>query len=76
MAEQLDGEPYGSATPWSGTYVVPDVDRETVLAAVRGGAVVLEFPVEVEVRIVPACDPDWHLYDILERFALAVRGLA
>jgi hypothetical protein len=76
VAEQLGGEPYGSVTSPTGTYVVPDADRETVLAAVRDGAVVLEFPVEVEVRIVPACDPDRQLYDILERFALAVRGLA
>lgn len=61
--------------PSAGPFAVSDAEREIVLAAVRDGALVLEFPVEVEVRIVPACDPERHLYDTLERFALAVRGL-
>ena len=59
-----------------GEIIIPDADSEAVLAAVRDGGLVLEFPVEVEVRIVPACDPDQHVQDTLDQFTAAVQGLA
>jgi hypothetical protein len=58
-----------------GDIIIPDTGSEAVLAAVRDGGLVLEFPVEVEVRIVPACDPDQHVRDTLEQFTAAVQGL-
>ena len=36
----------------------------------------LEFPVEVEVRIVPACDPDEHVDATLARLTSALEALA
>jgi hypothetical protein len=36
---------------------------------------VLQFPIEVEVRIVPACDPDEHVDLTLERFVRAMDGI-
>lgn len=59
-----------------GEIIVPDADSEAVLAAVRDGGLVLEFPVQVEVRIVPACDPDRHVQDTLDQLTAAVQGLA
>jgi hypothetical protein len=59
-----------------GEIIVPDADSEAVLAAVRDSGLVLEFPVEVEVRIVPACDPDQHVRDTLDQLTAAVQGLA
>ena len=59
-----------------GEIIVPDSGSEAVVAAVRDGGLVLEFPVEVEVRIVPACDPDQHVQDTLDQFTAAVQGLA
>ena len=43
-----------------------------------GGAhgLVLEFPVVVEVRIVPACDPDEHVDITLGRLTAALEALA
>jgi hypothetical protein len=58
-----------------GDIIVPDSESDAVLAAVRDGGLVLEFPVEVEVRIVAACDPDQHVRDTLEQFTAAVQGL-
>ena len=37
---------------------------------------VLEFPVEVEVRIVPACDPDEHVDTTLARLTAALESRA
>jgi hypothetical protein len=65
----------GLAVVSRGEIIVPDTGSEAVLAAVRDGELVLEFPVEVEVRIVPACDPDQHIQDTLEQFTAAVQGL-
>jgi hypothetical protein len=59
-----------------GEIIIPDTGSEAVLAAVRDGGLVLEFPVEVEVRIVPACDPDQHMQDTLDQLTAAVQGLA
>ena len=59
-----------------GEIIVPDSGSEAVLAAVRDGGLVLEFPVEVEVRIVPACDPGQHVRETLDQFTAAVQGLA
>jgi hypothetical protein len=47
-----------------------------VLGRVRGDGLVLEFPVEVEVRIVPACDPDEHIDNTLARLTAALESLA
>lgn len=59
-----------------GEIVVPEAGSEAILARVREDSLVLEFPVEVEVRIVPACDPDKHVDMTLERLTGALRGLA
>lgn len=66
----------GLAVVSRGEIIVPDTGSEAVLAAVRDGGLVLEFPVEVEVRIMPACDPDQHVQHTLEQFTAAVQGLA
>jgi hypothetical protein len=66
----------GLAVVSRGEIIVPDSGSEAVLAAVRDGGLILEFPVEVEVRIVPACDPDQHIQLTFEQFTAAVQGLA
>jgi hypothetical protein len=60
-----------------GDVVIPDVGSDALLSSLRGDdALVLEFPVEIEVRIVPACDPDAHIAATLERLTQALEGLA
>jgi hypothetical protein len=59
-----------------GEAVVTAAGSEAVLARVRDDGLVLEFPVEVEVRIVPACDPDEHIDTTLARLTAALEGLA
>ena len=60
-----------------GELVVPASGSEAILAIVNGdGMLVLEFPIEVEVRIVPACDPDEHSDATLQRLVHALDGLA
>ena len=56
--------------------VVTAEGSEAVLARVRDDGLVLEFPVEVEVRIVPACDPDEHVDTTLARLTAALESLA
>lgn len=56
--------------------VVTAEGSEAVLARVRDDGLVLEFPVEVEVRIVPACDPDAHVDTTLSRLTTALESLA
>jgi hypothetical protein len=56
--------------------VVTAEGSEAVLARVRDDGLVLEFPVEVEVRIVPACDPDEHVDTTLSRLTAALESLA
>jgi hypothetical protein len=56
--------------------VVTAEGSEAVLARVRDDGLVLEFPVEVEVRIVPACDPDEHVDTTLARLTVALESLA
>jgi hypothetical protein len=56
--------------------VVTAEGSEAVLARIRDDGLVLEFPVEVEVRIVPACDPDEHLDATLARLTAALESLA
>jgi hypothetical protein len=59
-----------------GEIVVPEAGSEAILASVRQEGLVLEFPVEIEVRIVPACDPDQHVETTLARLTSAIEGLA
>jgi hypothetical protein len=58
-----------------GDVVFSDPQSQAVLARLGEGALVLEFPVEVEVRIVPACDPDQHVDETLTQLTSALRGL-
>jgi hypothetical protein len=58
-----------------GDLVVPGADSDAVLARIRDDGVVLEFPVEVEIRIVPACDPDEHVDITLARLTSALEAL-
>ena len=59
-----------------GEAVVTVAGSDAVLARVRDNGLVLEFPVEVEVRIVPACDPDEHIDATLARLTAALESLA
>lgn len=59
-----------------GEIVVPAPGSEAVLTRIRDDGLVLEFPVEVEVRIVPACDPDEHIDTTLARLTAALESLA
>ena len=59
-----------------GDVVVPLEGSEAVLARIRNDELVLEFPVEVHVRIVPACDPDEHVETTLARLTSALESLA
>lgn len=56
--------------------VVTAAGSEAVLARVRDEGLVLEFPVEVEVRIVPACDPEEHIDTTLARLTAALESRA
>ena len=58
-----------------GELVVPAPDSEAVLARVRDEGLVLEFPVEVEIRIIPACDPDDHVEATLAQLTAALEAL-
>ena len=58
-----------------GELVVPAPDSEAVLTRIRDDGLVLEFPVEVEIRIVPACDPDDHTETTLSRLTAALEAL-
>jgi hypothetical protein len=58
-----------------GEIVVSAQDSEVVMSKVRQDALVFEFPVEVEVRIVPACDPDQHVQTTLAQLTSALEGL-
>ena len=58
-----------------GELVVPAPDSEAVLARIRDDGLVLEFPVEVEIRIVPACDPEDHVYSTLSQLTAALEAL-
>jgi hypothetical protein len=59
-----------------GELVVPAPDSEAVLTRIRDDGLVLEFPVEIEVRIVPACDPEAHVDATLARLTAALEALA
>lgn len=59
-----------------GELVIPNPGSEALLAAYSGdGMLTLEFPIEIEVRIVPACDPDEHADHTLQRLVHALDGL-
>ena len=58
-----------------GELVVPAPDSEAVLARIQNDGLVLEFPVEVEIRIVPACDPEDHVYATLSQLTAALEAL-
>lgn len=67
----------GLALLHQGELVVPAAGSEALLSIVNGdGTLVLEFPVEVEVRVVEACDPDEHADATLTRLLHALDGLA
>lgn len=67
----------GLALLHEGELVIPAAGSEALLSVVNGdGTLVLEFPVEVEVRIVEACDPDQHADVALTRLLHALDGLA
>ena len=60
-----------------GELVVPAPGSEAIVSVLRGdGMLTLEFPIEVEVHIVPACDPDEHADATLQRLVHALDGLA
>lgn len=60
-----------------GEVVVPPEASKALLANLRGdGRLVLEFPVEVEVRVAAACDPEEHADHALTRLLRALDGLA
>ena len=59
-----------------GEIIVPAPGSEAVLARVRDDGLVLEFPVVVEVRIVPACDPEEHANVTLSQLTAALEALA
>jgi hypothetical protein len=67
----------GLALLHQGELVVPAAGSEALLSILDGdGTLVLEFPVEVEVKVVQAYDPD-HLADTtLTRLLRALDGLA
>lgn len=81
MAPSPEGGPAvvqrtGLALVHEGELVVPAMGSEAVLSVLNGdGTLVLEFPVTVEVRIVPACDPDRHSDLTLDRLSRALEGL-
>lgn len=56
--------------------VVAGPSSKAVLARVRDEGLILEFPVEIEVRIVPACDPDEHVDTTLARLTAALESRA
>jgi hypothetical protein len=56
--------------------VVPEAGSEAILATIRDDGLVLEFPVEIEVRVVPACDPEQHVDATLSRLTTALEALA
>jgi hypothetical protein len=65
----------GLALLHQGEMVVPEEGSEALLSVLEGdGTLVLEFPVEVEVRIVDPCDPDEHADHTLNRFLNALDG--
>ena len=78
---QFDVEPLvvadtGFAFLRQGEIVVPVPGSEALLTSIReGGGLVLEFPVEVEVRLVNACDPEEHADVALQRLLHALEGL-
>ena len=59
-----------------GDVVVSGPGSDAVIARIRDDGLVLEFPVVVEVRIVPACDPEEHVDATLARLTAALEALA
>jgi hypothetical protein len=82
MAARTDLDPIvvertGLALLHEGELVVPASGSEALFRALDGdGTLVLQFPIEVEVRIVPTCDPDEHADTTLRRFVQAMDGIA
>jgi hypothetical protein len=82
VASDTDADPVvvertGLALLHKGELVVPEAGSEALLSIVNGdGTLVLEFPVEVEVRVVDPCDPDRHADVTLTRLLHALGGLA
>jgi len=76
-ADPVVVERTGLALLHQGELVVPAAGSEALLSVVNGdGTLVLEFPVEVEVRVVAACDPERHADTTLTRLLHALDGLA
>ena len=77
QVEPLVVEQTGLVVLHRGELVYPAAGSEAVLSVLTGdGTLVVEFPVEVEVRVVPACDPDQHTDATLQRFLHALDGLS
>jgi hypothetical protein len=67
----------GLALLHRGELVVPAEGSEALTSVLEGdGTLVLEFPVEVEVRIVDPWDPEQHADHTLTRLLNALDGLA
>jgi hypothetical protein len=64
----------GLAVLTEGEAVVPAPYAQAVISKVDDAGLVLEFPVVVEVRIVPACDPEQHVDTTLARLTLALES--
>lgn len=76
-ADPVVVERTGLALLHQGELVVPKPGSEALLSILNGdGTLVLEFPVEVEVRVVDAVDPEQHADIALTRLLHALDGLA
>jgi len=75
-SEPLVVEQNGLALLHHGELIIPAPGSDAVLSMTRGdGTLVLEFPVEVEVRIVDAFDPEQHAEFTLEKLVRALDGV-
>jgi hypothetical protein len=75
MEEPRITERTGLVVVSRGELVVPGPDSEAILARIHDDGLVLEFPVEVEIRIVPACDPEDHVNTTLAQLTAALEAL-
>ena len=76
MQEPRITERTGLVVISEGELVIPGPDSKAVLARIQDDGLVLEFPVEVEIRIVPACDPEDHVNTTLAQLTAALEALS
>ena len=76
MQEPRITERTGLVVVSQGELVVPGPGSEAILARIQDDGLVLEFPVEVEIRIVPACDPEDHVNTTLAQLTAALEALS